>query len=94
MSFIEQFESLMEAVGMTQVSVNGWMVVQVLAIVDRGALDLADGGIDLVNRTHGIVVDNIIGTKLVEVCASVTQIAEGMQIGRMLTRGIGKHDGW
>ena len=49
MRLIEQLQGAMQAAVPGHVGVHGRMIVQILAIVDRGFFDFVDGFIDLVN---------------------------------------------
>ena len=62
----EGLDSLVEAIGPLQVGINRRMIVQVFAVVDGSTLDLADGRIDFPDGLHGVVVDAIVSSKLVQ----------------------------
>jgi hypothetical protein len=80
---VEQFEGAMKAATAVHVGVDRRMIVQVLAVINRGVLDFADGFIDLFDGVLFFAVHVFGCGELAEVSASVAQVGEGMQVRRM-----------
>jgi hypothetical protein len=84
-SLIDEFECTVETTAPIEARVNGWMIVQVLAVVDGSLLDFVDGFIDFVNGFLFLLTQfAAIGT--LEMGASVTQIGQSVKIRGMLLR--------
>jgi hypothetical protein len=82
MSLVQEFHGAMQTAGPIQTSVDGDVIVDVLAIFHGGLLDFVDGLIDLVNRFFFFVLQlTVIGT--FEVSASGAKIGKGVQVRRM-----------
>jgi hypothetical protein len=47
---VDQFKSAMQAARPVEPGINGRVIVEILAVVNRGPLDLADGLVDLMDR--------------------------------------------
>ena len=86
MRFAEEPLRIVEAICAGQVCIDRLMVAQVLAIVDGGALDLADSSVDLLDRPGLAVINASIGSQLIKIGAGKTEIAQSMEISRMWTR--------
>jgi hypothetical protein len=84
--FVEQFKSLAEAVGSLEVGIDGGVIPQVFAVIDGGMLDLADCGIDFIDRVLLLVVDSLVRTEAIKMSARMAKVVERMQIGGMSTR--------
>src|SRR5450755_1904314 len=69
--------------------IDGWMVGQIFAIINRGPFDLIDGSVDFVNGALFFVVNPVGRREPVEVSPRVTQVRERMQVGGMSSRFIG-----
>jgi len=90
MRFIEEFEGAMIAASSTEVSVDGRMIVQILTIVDGGALNFGDGSVDLDDSVLFFSVHTA-GVSLVrEVCPCVAKVGERVQVGGMTPELVGK----
>jgi hypothetical protein len=89
-SFVEQFEGAMKAASAIHVSVDWRVIVEALAVVNRGVLDFPNRFIDLVDGVLFFPVHMFSGCKLTQMSAGMAQIGERMQIGRMTTWLVGK----
>ena len=79
---VNQFKSAMQAAGPVESGVNRRVLVQVLAIINRSPLDLANGLVDLMDRPLFLFAQfPVVGALQMGSC--VAQIGQSMQIGRM-----------
>ena len=87
-SFIEKFDGAVETAGPVEMSVHGRMVVEILAVVDRGFLDLVDG---VVNFVDGLLflVTKLAMVGAIEVSASVAKVSQSVKISWMSSLGGG-----
>jgi hypothetical protein len=83
---VEQFQRTVEAASAVHVGVDRRMVVQVLAVINRGMLDLPDGLIDLVDGVLFFAVHMFGVRQLTQMGARMSQIGQRMQVGRMFSR--------
>ena len=83
MRLAEQPFCIVEAICTGQVCIDRRMVVEVLAVVDGSALDLADSSVDLLDRSRFAIIHAAIWTQLIKICTGKTEIAQSMEISRM-----------
>jgi hypothetical protein len=83
MRLAEQSFRVVEAICAGQMCIDRLMVAQVLAVVDGGALDLADSSVDLLDRPCFAVIHAAIRSQLIKIGAGKTKIAQSMEICRM-----------
>jgi len=88
MGLADKLERLVQASAPVEVDVDGGMVVDVFAIVDRSALDFSNGFVDLMNGLFFLIVQ-FAATRALQVGARVTKIGKRVQIGRMIRCGRG-----
>jgi hypothetical protein len=81
--FVEQFKGAVKAAAAVHVGVDWRVVIEVLAVVNCGVLDFADGLVDLFDGVLFFAVHVLGRRELAEVSARVAQVGEGVQIGRM-----------
>jgi hypothetical protein len=93
MRAVEQFEGLMIASSAAAVHVYWHVVGQVFAIIDGGAFDFADGGVDFADSMCFLVVEPVRRGQTVEMGARVAKIGKRVQVGRMPSRLIGEGQG-
>jgi hypothetical protein len=89
-SFIQKFHRAVKAAGPVHMGVDRRMIVQILAVVNRGALDFVDGFVDLANGMLFFFVHVMSGRKVFEMSASVAQVRERMQVSRMPSGFVGE----
>ena len=92
-SFIQQLKRAMIAAGAVHMSIDRRMVVQILAIVNRSLLNLANGFVDLV---HGVLLFfvHVMGrSQVLQVSARMPQVAKCMQVRRMPSWFVGNAQG-
>jgi hypothetical protein len=92
-SFIEQFHGAVKAAGAVHAGIDWRMIVQVLAVVDRGALDLIDGFVDLFNGVLFLFIHVMRWSEVLKMGAGVAQVGEGVQVGWMPSRFVGESNG-
>jgi hypothetical protein len=80
---VEELEGAVKAASAVHAGVDRRMVFQVLAVINRGMLDFADGLIDFFDGVLFFAVHMFGRRELAQVSAGVTQVGEGMQVGRM-----------
>ena len=86
MGFVEQFDGSVQAAGPIEMRVDGHVIVDILAIIDRGALDFKDGGIDFLDSL-AFLFSALATIGTFEVGARIAQIGQSMQIcGVLATR--------
>ena len=79
---IQQLQSLAEAPVGTHAYIDGRVIFEILAIIDRSPLDLGDRGIDLTNRMFFIPLDGW-PCNLVQIGTRQSQVGERVQVGRV-----------
>jgi hypothetical protein len=79
---IQQLQSLAEAPVGTHAYIDGRVIFEVLAVIDRGPLDLGDCGIDLTNRMFFVPLNGW-PCNLVQIGARQTQIGKRVQVCRV-----------
>ncbi len=87
---IEQFERFAIAAPAVNVRINRRMVIQILAIIDRSALDLVDCFVDLGDGVIFFPIHPAGPCPALQMSARVAKIGEGMQVGRMPSGFVGK----
>ncbi|MGA7927150.1 MAG: hypothetical protein WCA20_14295 [Candidatus Sulfotelmatobacter sp.] len=92
-SFIEQLKRAVIAAGAIHLSIDRRMVVQILAIVNRSLLNLANGFVDLVDGALFFFVHVMGRSQVLQVGTRVPQVAKGMQVRRMSPWFVGKAQG-
>src|ERR1700722_5535085 len=76
---VEQFDGAVQAAGPIEMRVNGHVIIDVLAVIDRSVLDLKDGGIDFLDGFAFLLAAfATVGT--FEVGARIAQIGQSMQV--------------
>jgi hypothetical protein len=90
MRLIEQFHSAVITGGAIHMRIDRRMIVQILAIVNRGALNLSDGFVDLLNGTLFFLVHVMGGSQVLQMSARVPEIGERVQVCRMPSRLVGE----
>src|SRR5580693_5792083 len=88
--FVEQFQSAVIAAGAVHMRIDRRMIVQILAIVNRSALDLSKGFVDLVNGMLFFLVHVMSGSQVLQVSARMPQVGERVQVGGMPSRLVGE----
>lgn len=83
MRFIEEFEGAMIAASATEVRVNGGMIVQILAVVNGGALDFGDGLVDLDDGVFFFTVHAAGVSLACEMSPRVAKVGESVEVGGM-----------
>lgn len=80
--FVEKLPGAMEAAGVIEAGVHGRMIVEILAVINRGLLDFVDGGVDLLN---GLPLFGAERTRVAmgEMRASGAQVGQSVEIGWM-----------
>jgi hypothetical protein len=89
-SFIQKFHGAVEAAGPVHMRIDRRVIVQVLAVVNRGPLDFVDGFVDLVNGVFLFFIHVMSGRQVFEMSASVAEISESMQVSRMPSGFVGE----
>jgi hypothetical protein len=74
--FVEQFQGTVKAAFAVHVGIDRRMVIQILAIIDGGVLDLTNGFVDLLNGVLFFIVDTIGRREAAQVGARVTKVGE------------------
>ena len=92
-SFIQQLKRAMIAAGAIHMSIDRRMVVQILAIVNRGLLNLANGFVDLVHGVPFFFVHVMGRSQILQVGARMPQVGKCMQVCRMPSWFVGKAQG-
>src|ERR1700722_3019913 len=83
---VDQFQRLMVAPLVTEMSVDRHVVVNIFSVVDGSLLDFANGLVDLVNGAHLLVVLTVGRRDPFEMSTRIAQIAKRMQVMGMLPR--------
>lgn len=84
-SFVQQVERLVEAIGPAEAGVDRRMVVEVLAVVDRGVLDFVDRGVDFVDGVILIAFGAVVA-RAFQIRASQAKVRERVHVKRMFGR--------
>ena len=92
-SFIQKFHGAVEAAGPVHMRIDRRVIVQVLAVVNRGPLDFVDGFVDLVNGVFLFFIHVMSGGWVFQMSACVTEIGECVQVSGMSSRFVGKSSG-
>jgi hypothetical protein len=80
---VEQFEGAVEAAAAVHAGVDRRMIFQILAVINRGTLDFANGFIDFFDGVLFFAVHMFGRCHLAQMSAGVAQVGEGVQVGRM-----------
>jgi hypothetical protein len=89
-SSVEQFHRAMKAASAVHSCIDGRVIIQVLAVVNCGALNFFDGSINLFNGVLFFFVHVMGGSKVLEMGAGVAEIGECVQVGGMPSRFVGE----
>ncbi len=87
---VEQFQGAVIAASASHVRIDRRMVIQILAIIDRGALDFSDGFVDLLDGVIFFSIHTAGPCSTLQMGAGVAQVGKGMQVRRMPPRFIGE----
>jgi len=90
---IQQFLRAVKAAGAIQSSIDRRMIVQVLAIVNRGPFNFVDRLVNLADRVLFFFIHVMGRGQVFEMSAGVPQIGQCMEIGWMPSRFVGKAQG-
>lgn len=82
-SLINEFECTVETTAPIEARVNGWMIVQVLAVVDGSLLDFVDGGVDFPDGFVVVVTDGSPCPVVAEIVAGGAEVAERVEVVRV-----------
>jgi len=88
--FIQQFHRAVKTAGAVHASIDRRVIVQILAVVNRGAFDFFDGLINLINGVLFFFVHVMRGRQVFQMSTRVAQIGERVQIGGMHSRFFSK----
>jgi hypothetical protein len=91
-SFIQQFQRAVVAAGAIHSRIYRGMIVQVLAVVNCGALDFIDGPVNFFNGVLFLFFHVMGGRQVFQVSAGMAQVGKRMQVCRMSSRFVGKAD--
>ncbi len=83
----------MKTAGAIQVRIDLRMVVQILAVIDGGVLDFADGFVDFFDGVLLFVVHVLGCGELAQMGAGMAQVSESVQIGGMPSGFVGEGQG-
>jgi hypothetical protein len=83
MSLVEKLQRAVKAAGAVHSSIHWRMIVQTLAIINRGIFDFSDGFVDLINGVLFFFVHVMSESRILQVSARVPQVGERMQVCRM-----------
>lgn len=92
-SLIQKFLRTPKAARAVHSRIDRRMIVQVLAVVNRGTLDFIDGFVDLVDGVLFLLVHVMSGNQVLQMCASVPQISKCVQVCWMPSRFVSKAQG-
>jgi hypothetical protein len=90
MRLVEQLQRAVKAAGAVHSSINRRMISQILAIINRSALDLSDSFVDLVDGMILFFVHVMGERRILEMSARVPQVGERMQVCRMPSWFVGE----
>jgi hypothetical protein len=88
MGFAQEVAGLVQMAAPREMSVDRFVFVDILAVVDGSLLDFVDG---LVNFLDGLMLFDVDGTAvgtMLEMSASVPQIGKSVEIGGMLALSV------
>jgi hypothetical protein len=85
-SFVEEFDGLVQAPGPVEMRVNGYMVVDIFSILDGGFLDFEDGGVDFFDGC-AFLFFALAAAGTFEMGARVAKVGQGVQVRGMLASG-------
>jgi hypothetical protein len=88
--FIEQFHRAMKTAGAVHAGIDRRVIVQILAVVNRGVLDFFDGLINLINGVLFFFVHVMSGSQVLQMGTRVAQVGERVQICGMHSRFFSK----
>ena len=80
---VEQFQGAMITASASHVVVDGRMVIQILAIINRGVLDLCDRLVDLRDGVIFFSIHPAGPCPTLQMSARVAEVGESVQVGRM-----------
>lgn len=80
---IQQLHGAVVAAGPVHMHIDRRMIVQILPVIDRCALDLSNGFVDFFNGVLFLFVHVMRRRQVLQVSARVPQIAQRVQISRM-----------
>jgi hypothetical protein len=86
---VQKFQRAMETARSIHAGIDGRMVVEIFAIINRGPFDLIDCSVDFANGALFFVVDRVGWHEPVEISARVTQVGERVQVGGMPSGFVG-----
>jgi len=89
-SFVEQFLGAVKAARAVHVRIDGRMVVQVLAIINRSVLDFLDSFVNLVNGVFFFLIHVMRGREIFKMSTGVAKIGKGVQVCGMASRFVGE----
>jgi len=82
----QELEGVLEATAPLEAGVDRRVLADILAVVDRGLLDLADRGVDLADRLLLVPLGlAVVAARTLEVGARVAQVAQRVQDSRPMT---------
>jgi len=90
MRLVEQFERSMISARVSKVRIDRRMIIQILAIIDRGMLDFANGPVDLGDGVFFLSVHPVVRRHALQMRARVAQIGQRMQVCRMSSGIVGE----
>jgi hypothetical protein len=91
--FIQQFHGAAEAAGAVHSGIDWRMIVQILAVVDSGVLDLLNGAVNFRDGVFFFFIHVMSGGWVFQMSACVTEIGECVQVSGMSSRFVGKSSG-
>lgn len=80
MGFVQQLERLANATPAGHMQIDADVVMDILAVIDGGALDLVNGVVNFVDGMLFFVVNAVIRANFVQVGAGIPQIGERVQV--------------
>jgi len=90
---VEQFQGAAIAASVPNARIDRRMVIQILAIVNRSALDLSDGFVDLFDGVILFSIHPAGPCPAFQMSARMAQVGERVQVCRMPPRFIGEGEG-
>jgi hypothetical protein len=92
-SFVQQFHGTVKAAGAVHSGINRRVVVQILAIVNRGMLNFFNGFVNLFDGVLFFLVHVMSWSQVLQMSPGVAQVGERMEIRRMPSRFVSKAEG-
>jgi hypothetical protein len=80
MGFIQQLERLANATPAGHMQIDADVVMDILAVIDGGTLDLVNGVVNFVDGMLFFVVNAVIRANFIQVGAGIPQIGECVQV--------------